>query len=130
MLTELPSKPSARLSCRDRRKLDGYYLLSDALEIPDLRQRAFHYLGNLLKRCFGLSAQQERDTPLWLRRVFAGYGVLAVIYSASLLLFVAYKVGGFLMYRYQILGQSSCMSNRSCWRKRFEYQCYLSLGVA
>jgi putative peptide zinc metalloprotease protein len=31
-------------------KLDGYYFLSDYLDIPNLRQRAFSYLGSLIKQ--------------------------------------------------------------------------------
>ena len=35
--------------------LDGYYALSDYLEVPNLRQRAFGYLSWLVKtRLFGL----------------------------------------------------------------------------
>src|SRR5437762_11088942 len=31
-------------------KLDGYYLLSDALDMPNLRQRSYAYVGGRLKR--------------------------------------------------------------------------------
>src|ERR1051326_1321147 len=35
-------------------KLDGYYLLSDALDMPNLRRRSFRYVGGLIQRLLGL----------------------------------------------------------------------------
>src|SRR5207248_5943450 len=43
-------------------KLDGYYVLSDYLEIPNLRRRAFQYLGAFAKSLVGAG-------PAWLRQV-------------------------------------------------------------
>lgn len=41
-------------------KFDGYYVLSDLLELPNLRQRATQYAVGALKRCFlGLRGQVE-----------------------------------------------------------------------
>ncbi len=36
-------------------KLDGYYLLSDALSVPNLRQRSLGYLGMRFRRLLGLA---------------------------------------------------------------------------
>lgn len=85
-------------------KLDGYYLLSDALEIPNLRQRAFQYVGDRVKWLFGVAGKTERDLAARHRRIFMIYGTLAMAYSAALLVVVALKVGGFLMSHYQALG--------------------------
>jgi multidrug resistance efflux pump len=65
-------------------KLDGYYLLSDWLEIPNLRQRAFQYVGGLVKRIVGAPVPPLEATPRE-RRLFFGYGVLAVAFSYWLL---------------------------------------------
>ena len=61
--------------------LDGYYALSDWLEIPNLRRRAFGYWGWLGKRYLaGLEVPEPKVTPRE-RRVFLVYGGLALVYS-------------------------------------------------
>lgn len=61
--------------------LDGYYALSDWLEVPNLRGRAFDYWGWLFKR-YGLQMDVARPktTPRE-RRIFLVYGGLALLYS-------------------------------------------------
>jgi putative peptide zinc metalloprotease protein len=76
--------------------LDGYYALSDYLEVPNLRKRAFEYLAWLAKtRVFRLNLPappaDERE-----RRVFLIYGGLASVYVAMLLTFFAATVFGWL----------------------------------
>jgi hypothetical protein len=76
--------------------LDGYYALSDYLEVPNLRQRAFGYLSWLIKtRLFGLElpkpAADDRE-----ERVFLIYGGLASVYIALILSFVAAAAFGWL----------------------------------
>jgi len=61
--------------------LDGYYALSDWLEIPNLRRRSFEYTGWLGKRfLLGIEAAEPAATPRE-RRVFIIYGISALIYS-------------------------------------------------
>jgi putative peptide zinc metalloprotease protein len=76
--------------------LDGYFALSDYLEVPNLRQRAFAHLGWLLKtRVFRLDfpmpPADERE-----QRIFVVYGVLAAWYIVSIMLVVAGTVYGWL----------------------------------
>ena len=74
--------------------LDGYYALSDYLEVPNLRQRAFAYLAWLAKtRLFRLELPappaDERE-----RRVFLIYGGIAAVYiPLALTLFAAAAFG-------------------------------------
>ena len=83
-------------------KLDGYYLLSDWLEIPNLRQRAFGYLGERLRRLWGVDVQRQfGDASPRERRIYWIYGLLAWIYSLWLLSFVFMQFGGWLVRRYQ-----------------------------
>jgi putative peptide zinc metalloprotease protein len=85
-------------------KLDGYYLLSDWLDVPNLRQRAFAYVAAPLKRLFGhADAARHQVTPR-LRRIYMAYGLAALVYSMLLLVLVACKVGGYLMSEYQGIG--------------------------
>src|SRR2546425_2130289 len=69
--------------------LDGYYALRDYLEIPNLRARAFGYLGWLVKRHVlrlevPAPPADERE-----RRVFLIYGALAFVYSVNIRLLLA-----------------------------------------
>lgn len=67
--------------------LDGYYALSDWLEIPNLRRRAFGYWSWLTKRyLLNLDVEEPTVTPRE-RRVFLLYGGLALAYSVLAVLF-------------------------------------------
>ena len=76
--------------------LDGYYALSDYLEVPNLRQRAFAHLSWLVKtRLFGLDLPKppadERE-----QRVFLIYSGLASAYIVLILSFFAATAFGWL----------------------------------
>jgi hypothetical protein len=76
--------------------LDGYYALSDYLEVPNLRQRASARLTWLIKtRIFRLDAPEppadERE-----RRIFQIYGALSAFYIALILVFCAFNSYGWL----------------------------------
>jgi putative peptide zinc metalloprotease protein len=80
-------------------KLDGYYLLTDHLEIPNLRKKAFQYISAALKRRFLRQVDSETDVSSRVRRIYLRYGVLSLLYSAILLGFIALKVERFLVSR-------------------------------
>ncbi|MGH8706469.1 MAG: PqqD family peptide modification chaperone [Burkholderiales bacterium] len=86
-------------------KLDGYYLLADALDIPNLRLRAFRYLGSLRRRLTGAAATGATDDPTAReRRIFLAYGLLAGTYSVLLLGSIAWWFGGYLVSEYHGFG--------------------------
>lgn len=78
-------------------KLDGYYLLSDWVDIPNLRKKSFAYLGNLFKR--KLLGWLIAPIPVNARekKVFLIYAILAVTYSSLLIFYVLLIVAGFLV---------------------------------
>ncbi len=78
-------------------KLDGYYLLSDWLDIPNLRQKSFAYLGNLFKRTVLGWPLEPYQTSARQKRIFTLYAVLALAYSAFLILYVLVIVARFLV---------------------------------
>ena len=82
-------------------KLDGYYLLSDWLEIPNLRQKAFGYLGTRVKGLFGLGDGTPQEVTVRERRIYVVYGLLAGAYTYWLLAMVAAYFGSFLIARYE-----------------------------
>ena len=69
--------------------LDGYFALSDWLEIPNLRQRAAAHVGWWARRhALGLDAPEPPAT-LRERRIFLVYGALAAVYIAAGLIITA-----------------------------------------
>lgn len=85
-------------------KLDGYYLLSDYLEIPNLRQKAFRYLGSKLRQMLGAVGPRGDEATSRERRIYGTYGAVAGLYSFSLIGVIGFHSGGFLMGRYQAWG--------------------------
>ncbi|MFQ6032637.1 MAG: hypothetical protein ACE5K2_06925, partial [Candidatus Zixiibacteriota bacterium] len=81
-------------------RLDGYYLLSDYLEIPNLRKKAFDFLSSYFKtRFLKVHALRIEASPRN-KRIYVGYGVLSLLYSAFLLSFIFIKVENFLVSRW------------------------------
>jgi putative peptide zinc metalloprotease protein len=62
-------------------RFDGYYVLADWLEIPNLRDRANRYLQRLvMEHCLGIEVQPEPYMELWRRILFLIYAVASYIY--------------------------------------------------
>lgn len=81
-------------------KLDGYYLIADHLEIPNLRRRAFAYMTSLIRRWFGASDENKRLTARE-KRIYLLYGLLAGAYSAGLLIFIFWKIARFVFANFR-----------------------------
>lgn len=76
-------------------RFDGYYILADAIEIPNLGSRSTQYLGYLIKRyLFGLSAVRSPVTALGERGWFVVYGIAAFVYRLTITFFIALFVAG------------------------------------
>ncbi|HEX6062627.1 MAG TPA: hypothetical protein VFZ04_00335, partial [Longimicrobiales bacterium] len=75
--------------------LDGYYALVDWLGVPNLRARAFEYVGAVVKRSvFRLDIPLPNATPRE-ARVFLIYGVLSQLYIIGILSLIAIAAGKF-----------------------------------
>jgi putative peptide zinc metalloprotease protein len=62
-------------------RYDGYYVLADWLEIPNLRDRSNRYLGRLVtEHCLGIEVQPEPYMELWRRILFVSYAIISYIY--------------------------------------------------
>jgi putative peptide zinc metalloprotease protein len=85
-------------------KLDGYYLLSDYLEVPNLRKKSFSYIGTGIKRLWGSAVEGRKEISRREQWIYLTYGLLAGAFSFWLLGFVALTFGGFLVGRYQGMG--------------------------
>jgi len=62
-------------------RYDGYYVLSDWLEIPNLRDRSNRYLQRLfMEHCLGIETQREQYMALWRRILFVTYAIVSYVY--------------------------------------------------
>ena len=84
--------------------LDGYYALSDYLEIPNLRQRAFAHLSWLLRRYALRLDVPEPPADDRERRALLIYGALAVLYITTILTIFATLMLGFMSQALGLLG--------------------------
>jgi len=88
-------------------RYDGYYILSDLLEIPNLRQKATAICGRLASHwCLGIKQPEDPFLPQRNLGLFALYAVASSLYgwvvSLSIFLFM-WNV--FKPYRLEVLGQ-------------------------
>jgi putative peptide zinc metalloprotease protein len=89
-------------------KLDGYYLLTDLVEIPNLRGKAFGYLKRRLKAVFLAPDENHIKPTAREKRIYLTYSLLALLYSIVLFYFlgsILYRLlvgkwggGGFLLF--------------------------------
>jgi putative peptide zinc metalloprotease protein len=85
-------------------KLDGYYFLTDLVNIPNLRQRAFGYLKRtFVTAAFGVESSEPKPSRRD-RRIFIVYSILAVTYSLLLLYFLGSKLLTALVDKWQGAG--------------------------
>ncbi len=86
-------------------RLDGYYLLSDYLEIPNLRPKAWAYLSRKLKAFFLSDEAPVRSTAgSRERRIFWIYGTSSFLFSAGLLCFMYERLAAWLVRELQTWG--------------------------
>lgn len=70
-------------------RYDGYYLMSDLTEVPNLRARSTRYVLDVLKRVLLGVPIKDRPPGRRLRCLLFSYGIAATIYRALLLLAIA-----------------------------------------
>lgn len=93
-------------------RYDGYYILSDVLEIPNLRQKASSILSRKMGAWFlGLEEQEDPFLPERHQWLFAVYTVAAALYRWVVVLSIAYfLIQIFEPYGLKLLGQLIALS--------------------
>jgi putative peptide zinc metalloprotease protein len=88
-------------------RFDGYYILADLLEVPNMRQKASNVLQRFIVRiCLGIKMPEDPFLPQTNRFLFGMYTVCAVIYRW----FVVFSILWFLNqvfepYGLKVIGQ-------------------------
>jgi putative peptide zinc metalloprotease protein len=94
-------------------RYDGYYILSDVTEIPNLRQKATSILGRKASEWFlGLEPQEDPFLPERNQIFFALYTIAAVIYRWVIMLsilYFLYKI--FEPYGLKVIGQMIALAS-------------------
>ncbi|MEO8056508.1 MAG: HlyD family efflux transporter periplasmic adaptor subunit, partial [Acidobacteriota bacterium] len=70
-------------------KIDGYHALTSLLEMPDLREESFHYLGLFFQKHVLRLDVQVPVTTKRRRRIYWIYGPLALAYVGVIMSFIA-----------------------------------------
>jgi putative peptide zinc metalloprotease protein len=85
-------------------RYDGYYILSDFVEVPNLRQRAQqHVLGILKRRLLGIQSATESVSKR-LHFILTAYGVAASIYRVLLMVGITALIISKMFYAGLLLG--------------------------
>jgi len=74
-------------------KLDGYYILSDGLNIPNLRRKALALVKQRIRWVLGLPNEAVRRLKPRERKIYTLYGALAGTYALMLIALFALFVG-------------------------------------
>ncbi len=92
-------------------RYDGYYILSDFLEIPNLRQKSTEYATGLVKRhVFGVKANQPLP-PVGQRFWLFSYAVASSIYRV----FVGFVIILVVAYKIPVLGLLMALGGVATW---------------
>ncbi len=82
-------------------RFDAYYVMMDAIEIPNLGQRSSRYLSYLVKRyVFYISNETSPVTAQGERAWFVVYGIAAFIYR----LFISFAIALFVAGKFFVIG--------------------------
>jgi putative peptide zinc metalloprotease protein len=89
-------------------RYDGYYILADLLEIPNMRQKATSILSRKLGEwCLGLEPQEDPFLPERNQTLFALYSVAAACYRWLVLAGILWFLNRFFKpYGLQVIGQA------------------------
>jgi len=87
-------------------RFDGYYMLADMLEIPNLRDRANKYLNGLfLNICMGVERQPEPYMAPSRKLLFVVYAISSWIYRWVVTFGIIWFLSGFLNPKLKVLSR-------------------------
>jgi len=88
-------------------RFDGYYVLADWLEIPNLRERANRYLNRVAQEyCLGIEQQPEPYMEPWRRTLFLVYAIGSYFYRWIITYVILVFLATFLKpYKLEVISQ-------------------------
>jgi putative peptide zinc metalloprotease protein len=87
-------------------RFDGYYVLADWLEIPNLREKSNRYLSQVFqKECLGIEVPPEEYMEAWRKALFISYAIVSWIYRWVVTFGILYLFSTFLKpYKLEVVG--------------------------
>jgi len=87
-------------------RFDGYYILADWLEIPNLREKANRFLNNLfLDKCLGIEVPPENYMAPMRKWLFVIYAIASWVYRWVVMFGILWFLSDFLGPKLKILSQ-------------------------
>ncbi len=87
-------------------RFDGYYILADWLEIPNLREKSNRFLNNLfLAKCLGVEVPPEPYMAPWRKWLFVIYAIASWVYRWVVMFSILWFLADFLGPKLKILSQ-------------------------
>jgi putative peptide zinc metalloprotease protein len=88
-------------------RFDGYYILADWLEVPNLREKSNKYLNNLfLAKCLGVEIPPEQYMTPWRKWLFVLYAIASWIYRWVVMFGILWFLADFMGPKLKILSQA------------------------
>ncbi len=87
-------------------RYDGYYVLADWLEIPNLREKSNRFLKNLvLDQCLGVEVPPEEYMETWRKLLFVVYAIVSYVYRWVVTFSILFLFYSFLRpYKLEVVG--------------------------
>jgi len=86
-------------------RLDGYYMLSDFLEVPNLRSKAIAFVRHRARRLLtGTGPAQPAEPDRREKRLFFFYGTASILFTGVLVWIMASRLGGWIVREYHFWG--------------------------
>ncbi len=91
-------------------KFDGYYILADWIEVPNLREKSTKFLNGLfLSKCLGVESPPEAYMAPWRKWLFVLYAVASWVYRWVVMFGILWFLADFLGPKLKILSQMLAM---------------------
>ncbi|MEW6129817.1 MAG: efflux RND transporter periplasmic adaptor subunit [Acidobacteriota bacterium] len=105
------------VNCNPLIKLDGYYALSQALNISNLQTASSHYIHSFIEKFLGNSTAKkfQPTRPL----LFFSYWILSILYSILLIYFILNLAGAWLLDNLRFFGAGITLGLAGLLTKRW-----------
>ncbi|VTT97087.1 m50 family : Multidrug resistance efflux pump OS=Singulisphaera acidiphila (strain ATCC BAA-1392 / DSM 18658 / VKM B-2454 / MOB10) GN=Sinac_6853 PE=4 SV=1: Peptidase_M50 [Gemmataceae bacterium] len=93
-------------------KFDGYYMLADWIEVPNLREKSTKFLNNVfLSRALGVEVPPEAYMAPWRKWLFVAYAIGSWVYRWVVMFGILWFLADFLGPKLKVLSQMLALAS-------------------